>query len=294
MSLRVSSLVAALFVGAAQAQQAADANDPARRELVALQALAGETVWQVQPTVVAPGDGAAPAPQGTVVHRPFARVCDAHLTPAGHLVAFVVDAPDGAANAEGDADRRFLLATAVDWDVASRRWIATNPDLRFQELTAVPPRTARSTVAVVYGEPVLASRLAAAQWTGLPLAKAVNSTDAARTKTASPTALLWFSPVAKALAFAVVQHGERTTPLPWAVLRVEPHGDDLRIAVTADPEQVMAGPTATEPAAQPTLALRQRCYEHYQVKPPQWDQARSPARQPDRPDGQERMEARER
>jgi hypothetical protein len=281
-------LPAVLVIAGAAAQAPGNATaQPARHEcsMQSLQALTSETIYQRQPLSPSP-EGRGASASGTVADQRFARIRDARFERSGRLVEMIVEMPDEATNPH--AVRRVLPAEAATWDDATKRWITTDTNLKFAELTEVPkaelatdpkstdPNKGKKGQTVLASELLLASvkmapvqQVVAADPAGEPAAKKAD--DASATKEGKSTAIVWFVPSERMLSFAVVQHGTRHLPLPWSLLRVANQAGELQLTTDSNPARFTDAPNCKDAMEQPARDLRQRCYEHYGVPCPKWD-----------------------
>jgi hypothetical protein len=292
-----------LVIASAAAQAPGSAAQPTHHEcsMQSLQALTSETIYQRQPLSSA-ADGKGASASGTVSDQRFARIRDARFERSGRLVEMIVEMPDDATNS--NAVRRVLPAEAATWDDATKRWITTEANLKFAELSEVPkPELAADPKALATdpkaadpnkgkkGQTMLASELLLANIKIAPMQQVVAADPAGepsltkkpadagapketpketRSETRS-SAILWFAPSERMLSFAVVPQGTRHMPLPWSLLRVANQAGELQLTTDSNPARFADAPTCKDAMEQPSQELRQRCYEHYGVPCPKWD-----------------------
>lgn len=231
-----------------------------------------------------------PQPQGeggTKAARPFATIRDARFDGDGKLLALLVEPTAGDRLAEPGV--RVLPAAQIEWDEGRRHWIVREANLHFAELEpvtgtgAAAPAPPSSRPAP---HPWLASQLVRATFDPLAFTQPVPPTDSRPATNAAATTVVhgsfWMVPTLQRLALVVVPvpvsepDGQATTRcfvVPWALLQLTAAGDDIAARIGSSSTLLATGPTCEQLATEPDHALRQRCYAHFQIAVPSWDQA---------------------
>jgi hypothetical protein len=257
----------ALVLASVAAQTPGGAGEPAPRSEIALQSLQSltiETVFQRQPlaaTQEPEKDGG-----GTAAYQPFARIRDAQFTRDGRLVELHVETA-GAADGQPPL-RRVLPAKAVRWDEASKRWLTVEPNLAFAGLDEVGKPSKEP--AVRKENQLLASELMLAS-PGVSGNADEAAVEASEAKTKKTAPVLWFVPAEQTIAFAVMPHGSKLVPVPWALVQIKEQGGRLQLLIDTNAARLDDAPTCKDASQQPSAELRQRCYQHYGVPAPKWE-----------------------
>lgn len=274
-------VAAAQLLAAAFAQTPGDASAtrpaaPPEAKLHSLQLLLTETIFARQPLAPEsqPKPG-APGNTGSAGDRPFAVVRDATFEPDGRLTSLIVEAPSTDAGRGGSP--RVLPARSVQWDEATKRWVVSELSLTWEELAefknpGTEPPAKEPATAPATPRAVLASELLNATITGFEPSPAAK-TEAIETKGNTKTRVVWWmSPLHEQLAFAVVAHGDKFLPVPWALMRTSGQGSSMQVRIQAAPTAAEGSPTVASAMEQPSAAVRQAAYRHYSVEAPKWDQ----------------------
>jgi len=255
-----------LFTGILAAQQPTDPRAPAVPDvqLLPLQSLANDTVHHRQPTA----SGATPQ-GGPVAFVPFAKIRDARFAPDGRLAALLVE-PAAETTGEPPA-RRELLARQVQWDTLNKRWITTDPNLKFAELgeAGVPAPTPAGANTRPAGRMLLASELVQSTIVTDP-APAPTKTDDAPAST-TPAPVFWIVPSQQTLALAVIEQDKRHVPLPWSLLRLSDERGKVAFRIGADTARLREAPHGENTNDPPNAELRHRVYRHFGITPPSWE-----------------------
>ncbi|MFY9344728.1 MAG: hypothetical protein WAT39_19710, partial [Planctomycetota bacterium] len=205
----------------------------------------------------------------------FAAIQDAGFDADGRLVSLVVAATGDAA--KNDRTRRVLPAKAVKWDPGSRRWLTTEVTMTWAELTEFAPPASKKQPAAAAGPVRWASELFAATIAPPNSKIAEPAIEASHGKDKPKPCVFWLAPEQQMLAFAVVPHGDKCLPIPWALVRSERAGDKLMLRVDANAAQLDDAPSCASATEPPSAELRQRCYSHFGAAVPKWDRTHDKA-----------------
>lgn len=275
----------------------------AESTLLALHSLATQGVFALQPLQGGggpPGERGEPkdrgrSQEGSSATRRFATIRDARFDAGGQLLCLLV--VSGSTGDAGGVDVvRELPAADVRWDEGRRQWLLVDPNLRFAGLLASgsapvgePPAKAPPATALLASQILQATcdpqTTVAAPKSSAPPPEAPAPKAAGRSVDPAPSppavAVVWMAGVAKRLVVVQLPYpdpqpgGEPTgthVVVPWSLVHVAITGNTARLRVTAATATMRGAPRGS-PTEAPTRALRDRCYLHYGMTPPEWEGA---------------------
>lgn len=231
--------------------------------LMPLQSLANDTIYHRQPTA-----GGVLPQGGPAAFVPFAKIRDAKFSPDGRLVALLVES---ATETKGETPtRRELLARHVQWDTLNKRWITTDPNLKFAELgEAGKPTPMPSNATAPKDRTLLASEIV--QSTIVVDRPTPQPTKDEKAAPNAPVPVFWLVPSQQVLAFAVIEQEKHHVPLPWSLLRLADAYGKTAFTVDGDATRLRDAPHGDVTHEPPTAELRQRVYRHFAIAPPAWE-----------------------
>jgi hypothetical protein len=294
-ALRVPVAAAVLLLVAgvlAQAPGEPRASTPPDTALQSLQLLTAESVYTRQPLAASPQNPPTPAPapapasgtqnpappQGTTADLPFAAIRDAEFDGDGRLLALIVaHVPKSGA---ADPTLRLLPAKSVRWDPASKRWLTVEPTLVWAELPEVsaPRKPEKAPVAAIERRKHLASELLAATFGQAPTPAPAEPAVEVSTKPTKARITWWLAPEHQQLAFAVVPYGDKSLPIPFALVRTNGSGDAVTVRVESAAGMLDHAPVTGSANEPPASAVRHRCYEYFGAAAPKWERPPEPPR----------------
>jgi hypothetical protein len=233
-----------------------------RPPLLSLQLLLVESVFVREPLASEPS---SQDPAGSAAMVPVAQVVDARFARSGELTMLVVTAVDRAGPAH-DPTPRLLPAREVAFDAKSGKWC-----LLHRELAIASLRECR-----VERLPTAGGQQAA-EWTGSRLvlatpaaAKPATPPPGGETKeaAAAPKPVIWWIDVTTTpirIELGVLPAGGRSVPVPWSVLRITDHADELTVSSAASDSVLAAAPVTKTRSDRPDEEMRRRMHEHFRT-----------------------------
>lgn len=203
--------------------------------------------------------------------RPVARIRDLLIDADGKITALLLALPtDSGANAEP----HLLVVGNVRWEPQLRVLVTDLTESALGGLSRYETHAEAAATAPAPTQPVFLA-------SNLTIATVYCGAD--RTSLANQATALWMAPSALRLAFATVaavpdDHAgtSRCTPflVPAGAIRLVSIGGNAVFELATDRQRIDSAPKVTDAILEPDAAMRQRCYQHFGVARPTWEDAK--------------------
>jgi len=218
-----------------------------------------------------PGSGTSGSGVAANHARPVARIRDLMIDADGKVTALLLALPT---DSGVGAEPRTLTVRNVRWEPELRVLVTDLTESALGGLSRYDAH-AEGTATAPTRPAFLASNLS--------LATVYCGAD--RKSLANQAVALWMAPSALRLAFATVaaapdDHADTTRCgpflVPAAAIRLESVGGNAVLELAADRQRIDSAPKITDAITEPDANVRQRCYEHFGVTRPTWEDAAKP------------------